>query len=156
VTVQSRAVGGSTWSTAATTSTTSTGAWSAVVKPTASREFRATFAASSPYLASTSGTATVLVAPKITRKLSATKVKLGTKVTFTGSVAPAHQGKTVYLQFLKAGKWVTKKSATTSSTSTYRISVKAGSRTDFAWRVYLPKHADHAAGYSAKIVLTVT
>jgi hypothetical protein len=50
-------------------------------------------------------------------------VKLGAKVTFTGSVAPAHKGTTVYLQFLKAGKWVTKKSATTTSTSTYRISL---------------------------------
>jgi hypothetical protein len=155
VTVQSRPVGGSSWSTAATASTTATGAWSSTVKPSVNQEYRATFAASSPYLASTSGTATVLVAPKITRKLSSSTVRLGTKVTFTGSVAPTHKGKTVYLQFLKAGKWVTKKSATTSSTSTYRIALKAGSRTDFAWRVYLPKHADHAAGYSAKVVLTV-
>ena len=155
VTVQSRPVGGSTWATVGTASTASTGAWSSTVKPKVNTEYRATFAASSPYQASTSGTATVLVAPKITRKLSASTVKLGAKVTFTGTVAPAHKAKTVYLQFLKAGKWVTKKSATTSSTSTYRISLKAGSRKDFAWRVYLPKHADHAAGYSAKIVLTV-
>ena len=37
----------------------------------------------------------------------------------------------------------------------YKIVLKTFSKTDFAWRIYLPKHADHAAGYSAKITLTV-
>ncbi len=156
VAIQSRPVGGTTWSAAGGATTTSTGGWSLAVKPTANREYRATFAAASPYLASTSGTtSTVLVAPKITRKLSATTVKLGAKVTFSGTVSPAHKGKTVYLQFLKAGKWVNKKSATTTSTSTYKMALKTTSKTDFRWRVYLPKHADHAAGYSGKILLTV-
>jgi hypothetical protein len=128
-----------------------------VVKPTASREFRALFGAVSPYLASTSSTtATVQVAPKITRKLSANGVKLGTKVTFIGIVKPGHAGKTVYLQRYESGKWVTKKSTTVSSTSGYTLRWKAASHKDFAFRVYLPKHADHAAGYSAKITLTVT
>jgi hypothetical protein len=96
-----------------------------------------------------------MVAPKITRKLSATKVKLGTKVKFTGSVSPAHKGSKVFLQRLQAGKWVTKKSATTSSTSTYKLVWKTDSKKDYAWRVYLPAHVDHAAGYSRKITLTV-
>jgi hypothetical protein len=148
-------VGGSTWAAVGTATTSSTGTWSSTVKPAANTEYRATFAGSSPYLASTSGTTSVLVSPRITRALSSTSVRLGGKVTFSGKVSPAHKGKTVYLQFLQAGKWVTKKSATTSATSSYTLVLKPTSSKDFSWRVYLPKHADHAAAYSAKILLTV-
>jgi hypothetical protein len=156
VTVQSRAVGSSTWATTTTATTSSTGGWSAVVKPTANREFRALFGAVTPYLASTSSTtATVLVAPKITRTLSANNIKLGTTVKLVGLVKPGHAGKTVYLQRYESGKWVTKKSTTVSSTSGYTLKWKATSHKDVACRLYLPKHAVHAAGYSAKITLTV-
>jgi hypothetical protein len=155
VTVQSRPVGATSWTTAATVTTTSTGGWSATVKPTENREFRAVFAAATPYTASSSGTTTVLVAPKITRKLSATTVKKGAKVTFTGTVSPAHKGKTVALQRLQSGTWVTKKSATTSTTSTYKLVWKTDSTKDFRWRVYMAKDAQHVAGASPKILLTV-
>ena len=60
------------------------------------------------------------------------------------------------MQRLEAGKWVTKKSAKVSSTSGYTFHWKATTRTDYAFRVTLPAHADHAAGYSKKITLTVT
>jgi hypothetical protein len=156
VTVQSRAAGSTTsWSAAGSATTSSTGAWSLTVQPTTNREFRAVHNATSVYGASTSGTATVLVSPKITRKLADSTVKLHARAIFTGKVSPVHKSKTVYLQRLQAGTWVTKKSTTTSSTSTYRLVWNTDSRKDFRWRVYLPKHADHAAGYSKKILLTV-
>jgi hypothetical protein len=155
VTVQVRPVGGSTWGKATTATTNSSGGWAAVVEPSKNREYRASFAAAAPHGASTSGTTTVFVKPKITRKLSDTTVKLGAKVTFSGKVRPAHKGKTVQLQRKQGTKWVTKKQATTSATSTYRFVWKTDSKTDYRWRVVLPKHGDHAKAISAKILLTV-
>jgi serine protease len=136
--------------------TSASGTWSVAVKPSANRQFRLVFPEASPDGGSVSSVATVLVAPKITRKLSDTKVALGAKVKFTGKVSPAHRGKTVYLQRLKAGNWTSVKSTRTTSCSTFTIGLKASSRKDFAWRIFMPKDASHVAGHSAKIVLTVT
>jgi hypothetical protein len=47
------------------------------------------------------------------------------------------------------------KSAQTSATSAYRIAVTPRSHKDYVYRLFLPAHADHAAGYSPKVKLIV-
>jgi hypothetical protein len=155
VTVQSRPVGSAAWDTVASTTTSSSGGWSVNVKPSANREYRAVFAASAPHQASTSATVKVLVAPQVTIKLSAKKVKLGKKVTFSGAVKPDHKATKVQLQRLQGKKWVTKASVRTTSTSTYRFTWKTDSKTAFYWRVLIPGHGDHAKSYSRARRLTV-
>jgi hypothetical protein len=156
VTIQSRVAGGTTtWAKVTTVTTGTTGTYTATVKPTVNREYRTVFAGTSSNQASTSSTAKVLVRPKITRHLSANNIGVGRRVVFSGSVAPAHRGKTIYLQRMKDGKWISLKSAQTSATSTYSIALTTRSHRDFAFRIMLPAHADHAAGYSPKVKLIV-
>jgi hypothetical protein len=88
------------------------------------------------------------VSPKLTLKPNPKSVALGKKVVFSGKVKPAHKARKVQLQRLQGTKWVTKKSVRTSARGAYRFVWKADTTTDFKWRVRIPAHADHAAGYS--------
>lgn len=153
VAVQSQA--GTKWTTVATVSTRAGGIWTAAVRPGANRSYRAVFAGSAGTLTSTSRPVIVTVRPSISLKLSASKVRLGRTVTFSGTVAPSHTGRLVSLQRLHHGKWVTKKSVKLNKKSKYSITWKVTSRADYTWRVVLAKHSDHAAGASRQLKLTV-
>jgi Bacterial Ig-like domain (group 3) len=157
IAVQSKAVGATTWSALTTAHTSATGAWTATTRPGANRSYRAVFAGDVANLASTSPTVVVVVDPKVTlNKLSHKKVALGTKVKFKGSVSPNLAGRHVSLQYFSHGHWITKKSKTLKSNSTFSIGLKTKSTHDYSWRVVIPASSQYGTGVSHKRKLKVT
>jgi hypothetical protein len=154
--LQSRSPGSATWTTVSTLTTSSTGTVSTSVKPSANREYRLLSDATSAYAAAPSAAVRVNVRQKVTAALSASSIRLGQTVTIKGSVAPNHAGKSVTLQWYYSGAWHTAKTATLTSTSTYSFSYRPGSKGTRTLRVYRPADADHAAGNSSSMKLTIT
>jgi hypothetical protein len=153
--LQSRPPGTATWTTVRTLTTASTGTVSTSVKPAANREYRLISDATSAYAAAPSAAVLVKVRQKVTAALSASSITLGQTVTIKGSVAPNHAGQSVILQRYYSGAWHTVKTATLTSTSTYSFSYRPGSTGTRTLRVYRPADADHAAGTSPTMKLTI-
>jgi hypothetical protein len=59
------------------------------------------------------------VAPRLTAKLSKTAARAGSPVTLSGSLTPAHPGRTVRIERWYTGAWHLVATATLSSTGTY-------------------------------------
>lgn len=156
VIVQAKLAGAAPWSPVTTVSTSPTGAWSASVKPTVNRSYRAVYLAGGTTSAITSASVAIAVAPKITLRMSKAKASLGARVTFSGKVSPSQRGRVVSLQRRGAGRWVTTKSTRLTSRSTYSMVWASVSRAKFLWRVVLPKRSDHAVGRSPTVKLTIT
>jgi hypothetical protein len=154
--LQSRSPGSTTWTTASTLTTSSTGTVSTSVKPTANREYRLVSDATSAYAAAASAAVRVNVRQKVSAVLSASSIKLGQTVTIRGTVWPNHHGKPVVLQWYYSGAWHTAKTATLTSTSTYSFSYKPGSKGTRQLRVYRAADADHVAGTSPTVKLTIS
>jgi hypothetical protein len=152
-----RRVGSSTWTLAATRTSSSTGAVSFAHKPTASVDYMWVYRGSTAYVGSSSALRRVGVKTAVTATASRTSVGLGGTFTLTGSVSPAHAGQTVYLQrYAGSGRWTTVTSQALSSTSTYSFSVKPTARGTATYRVYKPADTDHLAGYSPNRAVKVT
>jgi bacillolysin len=141
----------------ATLTTSSTGGYSFVHKPTRNFEYTSRFSASGDFKTATNPkTVDVGVAPKITGTLSKTTMPLGTTSYLSGSVSPSHAGRTVRLQRYYSGAWHNVASKVLSSTSRYRFAIKPGTRGTFKYRVVLAAHSDHIAGKSPTATLKVT
>jgi hypothetical protein len=131
-------------STALTTTTNATGAYSFVVKPLVNTAYRVTAKTKPPV---TSPQAAVTVRVKVTFRLSTLKPARGQRVRFSGTVTPAHNGKLARIQKrTSTGAWKTVASATLvaappvngvavskfskrlriSRTATYRVQVNPG------------------------------
>lgn len=106
----------------------------------------------------TSPGVTVLVAPKIDFTVSDKTPKAGQKVTFSGTLAPAHDGLKVSIQRRKSsGGYKTIARATLTdagdAVSKWKRTLTINSTGTF--RVVLPSHEDHATGKSRRIKLAV-
>lgn len=99
---------------------------------------------------------TVPVRVAVTRKVSDTTPKLGARVTFSGTVTPAHDGLKAKIQRRTSDGWRTATSVTLAdggdafSTYSKRVRIKRSGR----YRVrFSPGDGDHAAGNSRAIRL---
>lgn len=106
----------------------------------------------------TSPEVTLLVAPKIDFTVSDTTPKAGQRVTFAGTLAPAHDGLKVSIQRRKSsGGYKTIARATLTdagdAVSNWKRTLTINSTGTF--RVILPAHDDHATGKSRRIKLSV-
>lgn len=105
----------------------------------------------------TSGEVTVLVRYRVSLKVSATKVKRGTRVRFKGKVAPAHDGRKVKIQrksssgFKTVAKAVLKAAPGDISRYAKRIRIKRKG----TYRVRVGADADHATAFSPKRTIRV-
>jgi hypothetical protein len=91
----------------------------------------------------------------VAAKLSRTSFALGGSVVLSGTVTPAHGNYRVYLQRFSNGVWSTVTSQLLPSSSSYAFTLKPTSRATYTYRVYLPAHNDHLAGYSANLSFRV-
>ena len=108
--------------------------------------------------AATSPEALVLVAPKVTLAVSDKTPKAGQKVTFSGTVAPAHDGLKLSIQRLSStGHWKTIARATLvdAGTALSNYSRKLTINSTGKFRTVLPAHDDHATGKSSSTTLKV-
>ena len=117
------------------------------VKPTLNTRYR-TVADTKPK--STSGTPTVSVRPKVTLSISDRTPAAGTKITLSGSVWPAHDGRQILIQRRTSSGWKTLNTVTLADAgaerSTYTLQRTA--KRDVRYRARLAAHDDHIAGLS--------
>ena len=131
------------------------GRWTVERAPTQNVRYRAEAKSKSP---ATSPEVLVLVAPRIGIGVSDKTPRPGQRVTFSGSVAPAHDGvKALIQRRTSSGKYRTVGRANLvdagDAHSTYRrtLAIERGG----LYRVVLPSHDDHATGKSRRVRLTL-
>jgi hypothetical protein len=136
--------------------TSSTGTMSTVYKPAVSSVFMLTFPGNADLMGTRTVDVTVEVAPTISATLVPASIKLGQIAGLSGYVAPAHAGRTVYLQQYGNKVWTSIGSVKLSSTGKYAFSMKPAARGQIAYRVWFPGDADHAQAFSAAKVVTIS
>lgn len=130
--------------------TDATGNFSTIAKPTVNSRFRVQTTTLTP--AQTSGEVTVLVAPKVSLRLSDSTPATGKLVRFYGYVWPSHDGRTADLQRkTTAGSWQTVARLSLRDDGAFRskYSRRVRVRKDGSYRVQLLADTDHATGLSA-------
>lgn len=135
--------------------TAANGKYSLAVVPGVNTQYRVV-AQTSPNV--TSPARLVLVRIKVGLKVSDSTPRSGSRVLFSGSVFPAHDGRTALIQKRSpSGRWVTvttttlKDAGTTRSTYSRRIRVSR----DGTYRVKVSGDADHVNGFSRTRTLDV-
>jgi Mg-chelatase subunit ChlD len=156
VSVQYLTAGTTVWRGLRTLTTSTTGAYAIVVRPSFTTTYRVVYAGiTNSLLGNKSANAVLRVSTKVTVKLNKNNVALGTTVTFSGAVAPNKKGQLVTLQAFIGGKWKNVKSVALSATSTYAIAYKTTSRNDYKWRVIKAGDVTSYTGVSPTITLIV-
>ncbi len=140
----------------ASTTTDSQGRYAFTRRPRRNERYQAV-AKPNPGAPVTSPAVHVGVRPRVTLHLSDPTPARGQRVRFRGSVYPAHDGRTVYLQRrTRTGRYVT-------LARTRLRHVRGSRRSSFrrvlriyhsgTYRAYLPRHADHSAGVARRSIL---
>jgi hypothetical protein len=154
VTLQRRPSTSLTWSDVETKPTDAKGDAAFVTRPRRNDYYRA-IARTAPE--QTSPESLVKVAPLVGFRVSDSTPRAGSRVRFSGTVRPRHNGRRVYVQRkVGTGSFVTIRKTTleraTSRSSKYSLRVRV--RTAATYRVRILGHADHAMGISRERVLT--
>lgn len=154
VTLQRRPSTSQTWSDVETKTTDARGDTSFTTRPRRNDSYRA-IARTTPE--QTSAEQLVKVAPLVGFRVSDSTPRTGSRVRFSGTVRPRHNGRRVYVQRkLGSGSFVTIRSTTLKpATSTYsKYSLRIRVRRAATYRVRILGHGDHAMGISRERVLT--
>jgi hypothetical protein len=154
VTLQRRPSTSPTWSDVETRTTDAKGDASFTTRPRRNDYYRA-IARTTPE--QTSAELLVKVAPLVGFRVSDSTPRAGSRVRFSGTVRPRHNGRRVYVQRkLGTGSFVTIRRATLkAATSTYsKYSLRVRVRSAATYRVRILGHADHVMGISRERVLT--
>lgn len=136
--------------------TTSTGTLSVVHKPLVSSVYMLTFPGNADLMGTRTADITVQVRPTISATLSPASIRLGATTAFSGYVAPAHAGQTVYLQQYGSKVWKSIAAVKLSASGKYAFGIKPAVRGQIAYRVWFPGDADHAPAYTANKILTIS
>ncbi len=143
-----RPYGDSYTPTGATAKTANSGTYSFAVKPLVNTQYRVV-AQSAPPVASAAKL--VRVRPRVGLSLSDTTPARGRLVRFSGSVSPAHDGRTAYIQrrsstgrFVTVAKTTLRDAGTAKSTYSRRVRVSS----DGVYRVKVLGDVDHTNGFS--------
>jgi hypothetical protein len=124
-------------------------------RPSRNTTYRATTVEATPR---SSADLLVKVAPVVGLTASDSTPRKGARVTFRGTVRPAHDGRKVSIQRKRAdGTWVTitKPVLVDAGSTSSRYSKRLTIRATAVYRVVIAEHADHAAGVSRERTLTV-
>jgi|GEM_PF-6688478 len=123
-------------------------------RPSRNAQYRAVHVGTDGRSASVSAAPKVDVAMAVSATARAGKVRRGTSVTVSGSVAPAHPGRVVLLQARTGSGWTTVVEQKLSSTSSYRFSTRRTTAASVTYRVVSSADGDHATGVSAARTVT--
>ncbi|MET9314798.1 S8 family serine peptidase [Kribbella sp. NPDC003505] len=136
--------------------TSSTGTLSVAHKPLVSSVYMLTFPGNASLMGTRTADVTVQVRPTISATLSPSSIRLGGTAVFSGYVAPAHYGQTVYLQQYGSKVWKSIASVKLSSSGKYAFGIKPAIRGQIAYRVFFPGDADHAPAYTVNKILSIS
>jgi hypothetical protein len=135
----------------ATTTSNAAGAYSFTVKPDASTHYR------TDVKKAQSQVVPLAVRWKVTRSVSTKRPKKGSRVLFSGTVSPVHNGGTASIQRRTGGVWKTVKTTTlaasTATSSAYSVRVRV--RRSGTYRVRVEGDGAHDAGNSSTVKLTI-
>ena len=134
VVVERRRPGTTAYTALATLVTDADGRVQFVSRPTVNAEYAVRHDGDALLGSSSAGPKRVDVAPKLTAVLSRSAARVGTEVTISGSVAPAHPGDTVRIERYYNGAWHLVTKRTLSGTSTY--SAKLTTPASAGWKKY--------------------
>ena len=148
--------GTTSWTRAATVTTSSRGAISTNHRPGRNVDYTVRFPGAGTHLGAGSPVVAVNVRQSVSATLRTAGLSLGSSVRLNGSAGPAHAGETVRLQRRVGGVWRDVATATLSSTSTFSFSIRPTTRGTFVYRVRRPADADHARGTSRAQTLSVS
>jgi hypothetical protein len=154
VTLQRRPSTSPTWSDVETRTTDAKGDAAFTTRPRRNDYYRAV-ARTAPE--QTSAESLVKVAPLVGFRVSDSTPRAGSRVRFSGSVRPRHNGRRVYVQRkIGTGAFVTiRRTALVAATSTAsKYSLRVRVRRAATYRVRILGHADHAMGISRERILT--
>ncbi|MDQ1662935.1 MAG: hypothetical protein QOJ68_2915, partial [Blastococcus sp.] len=149
ISIQAQPSGSTVWTQVAVATTSTTGAFSAAVKPSVNTHYRAGYAGAGGMGGAYSAVRPIAVLPTISIQANRTSLGLGGTVTFATTVAPRHPGGSVLLQRWTGSSWATVAMRTLSSVSTASATVRPPSRGVNTYRWMTPADAAHAVGYSA-------
>jgi len=136
--------------------TSSTGTLSVTHKPLVSSVYMLTFPGNATLMGTRTVDVTVQVKPTISATLSPSSIRFGATTVFSGYVAPAHYGQSVYLQQYGNKVWKSIASVKLSSSGKYAFGIRPALRGQIAYRVYFPGDADHAPAYTVNKIVTVS
>jgi subtilisin family serine protease len=136
--------------------TSSTGTLSVTHKPLVSSVYMLTFPGNGILMGTRTVDVTVQVRPTISAVLSPASIRLGGTTAFSGYVAPAHAGQSVYLQQYGNKVWKSIASVKLSSSGKYAFGIRPAIRGQIAYRVWFPGDADHAQAFTVNKILTVS
>jgi hypothetical protein len=141
VSIQAQMSGAAGYTPLTTAVTDATGGFSAVVTPTATTTYKATFAGM---------TAEPLAAVTVAHLVKLTVKRRGTKGYVKGTVGPAHTALPVSVQQKKGSRWVTVKKLKTTSKSAFATTVTKLKKTGkYQFRALTPADSQHLVGTSA-------
>jgi 5-hydroxyisourate hydrolase-like protein (transthyretin family) len=155
VTVQGRYAGSSTWFTAGTVKTTSTGAWKVTHKPYRNLQYRVLVpAVPGRWAGAGSRVGSSSVAPKVGAAFRAGTIRLSQTASVSTTVAPGRKY-TVELQRRDGGKWVVVQRKATNSKGAVTLTVRPTKRGKYTYRVVTRADSYNRAGASSSRTLTV-
>lgn len=155
VTLYSKAINASKWTTVATVTSSATGAVSSVQKPAVSTGYMWAYNGSADLLGSGSATVTVAVRPAMSGYFPST-IKLGATALLYGYLNPAHAGSTVYLQRKTGTKWAGVTTGKLTANGKFAFNIKPTARGAYIYRVVWFADADHAGTQTPSKSLTVS
>jgi titin len=153
------------WTAYRTVSTSSTGAASATVKPTALTMYSWQFAGTPGHAATTSSAQTVSVAQVVGIAATATSIRHGNVVKYYGTVGPNQAGQYVYLQILVGRTWkttalkaklISQRLPNGHTMVGYVLALKTASIGTFSYRAYRPATSVNVLAASKAMALKVT
>ena len=136
--------------------TSSTGTLSVTHKPLVSSVYMLTFPGNGILMGTRTVDVSVQVRPTISAALSPASIRLGGTTAFSGYVAPAHAGQSVYLQQYGSKVWKSIASVKLTTSGKYAFGIKPAVRGQIAYRVYFPGDADHAPAYTVNKIVTIS
>jgi len=134
VLVERRRVGTTTYGVLATLVSEADGVVRYVSQPRSNAEYRLRYQGSALLGGSATGPKRVDVAPRLTAKLSRTDARVGSKVTLTGTMTPAHPGAYVKVEHYSGGAW--RRVATPKMSATGAYSAVLTTPATAGWKRY--------------------
>ncbi|MEV8373467.1 DUF1906 domain-containing protein [Kribbella sp. NPDC056861] len=156
VTLYSKAINASKWTTVATVMSSATGAVSSVQKPGVSTAYMWAYNGSADLLGSGSAAVTVAVRPAMSGYLTPAAIKLGASTLLYGYLNPPHAGSTAYLQQKSGTKWIAVTTGKVTANGKFAFSIKPAARGTYTYRVVWLADADHQGTQTPSKVLTVS
>ncbi|MGY1498201.1 hypothetical protein ACW4TU_16625 [Streptomyces sp. QTS52] len=153
VSLQARPAGSTLWTTVVTGTTDGDGVIALTTRPARNESLRLVAAAGTE---PASAALKVSVSPKVTLKASATAVKRGATVRFSGTVTSKETGAAVKLQVYRNGTWTTLTSKPQSGTGQVTFTVTERTRGTFTYRLLTTATTAFAAAHSPSLKITVS